>query len=789
MDKRSILFVICLTLGFFFIHQWFSFGDKPGKPLPEKKQISENIKKRTVAVSQLPIVELYKDPNGVDFAGYAVEYEGQYLCLSWTVNQPSFLYARAKVGGMKEVNLGITPTHINEPIVYSTLSHLSFNLPHLSEDRTFDLQLVCFSCDELHPVVIPAVFENGYLNLASENLKQDAIALYSFKGRYYPVAIYDARSGNIRFLQNYLKFRDIVHFDRSASTQAQKDQQFYLLENEYQQIVFSNYGGAITEINLSLHSKKHPKSVVNEIEFDRIIRQKSAENAYFPEYPYFTPDGQGEKQGVLGGYYPLLRRTIFDATGHPRAMIPPRFYAMNLIGDEDLVYKVIRFEKNLIEFEASLPHRRIIKTFSISDEAPYVFDVAIQIDGDTRNLWITSGIVEVELISGSANPNLKYRMTRSKKPVIESIKLPGSRPTELSSTYPDWISNSNGFLGIIMDPLTEIRRGFVAEKIPGTAIVTRLTLIDPQYDLHPADKYPGYEVRLPLAMTNQTQHFRVFAGPYEDNILKTVDTIYSDPLKNYNPEYIGAQSLQGWFSFISEPFAKFLFWLMQIFYKITHSWGFSIILLTIALRLMLYPLNAWSIKSSARMQEIAPFVKKIQAKYKKDPKKAQLEIMTLYREKGVNPLTGCLPMLIQMPFLIGMFYLLKSTFDLRGASFIPGWIDDLAAPDVLFSWGYPIFFIGTQFHLLPLILGAIMFIQQRMTMKLPKDPKEWTDQQRQQKAMGNIMSIVFLVLFYNFPSGLNIYFISSTALGILQQWFMNRKMKTEKAGSIVVLKK
>jgi YidC/Oxa1 family membrane protein insertase len=123
---------------------------------------------------------------------------------------------------------------------------------------------------------------------------------------------------------------------------------------------------------------------------------------------------------------------------------------------------------------------------------------------------------------------------------------------------------------------------------------------------------------------------------------------------------------------------------------------------------MLYPLNAWSIKSTSRMQQVAPQVAAIQEKYKKDPKRAQMEVIALYKEKGVNPLTGCFPILIQIPFLIGMFDLLKSTFELRGVSFIPGWIDNLTAPDILFSWSYPIFFIGNSFHLLPLLLAAVM---------------------------------------------------------------------------------
>jgi YidC/Oxa1 family membrane protein insertase len=128
-----------------------------------------------------------------------------------------------------------------------------------------------------------------------------------------------------------------------------------------------------------------------------------------------------------------------------------------------------------------------------------------------------------------------------------------------------------------------------------------------------------------------------------------------------------------------------------------------------------------------------------------------------------------------MPFLVGMFDLLKTTFELRGVSFIPGWIDNLTAPDVLFSWETPIFFFGTEFHLLPILLGLVMLIQQRISSPLPSDSSQLTDQQRQQRAMGSMMSIVFMFMFYNFPSGLNIYWLSSTLLGIAQQWWMQRQ--------------
>lgn len=567
-------------------------------------------------------------------------------------------------------------------------------------------------------------------------------------------------------------------------------EQFYVLENDYQQLVFSNIGGALAEINLPFQSEKNPKSVVREIGFDRAMEKQCSSDDYFPLHSYSVMNAQGNvekrEQGELGGYYPLLRRSLKGPGVHPLYHAPARYYALNILSQEgeteNLVYQVKRFEKDLIEFEAVQSHRRIVKTFSLpkdADSAPYCLNLSIRVEGDSRNLWITSGVPEVELISGSSSPSLQYRMQRGKKALVEEISLPKTT-TNISSVYPEWVSNSNGFLGLILTPLSEIGSGFAASYVSGHDDPTRLSLIDAHYDLYPAEKYPGYEIQLPLRSSKEPIEMRIFAGPFEDQILKRIDATYTDPKTGKSPDYISSQTFHGWFSFISEPFAKFLFVLMNFFYWVTHSWGISIILLTVALRIMLYPLNGWSIKSTTRMQQIAPEVAALQAKYKKDPKRAQMEVMNLYRERKVNPLTGCFPILIQMPFLIGMFDLLKSTFALRGASFIPGWIPNLTAPDVVFSWGYPLPFLGSSFHLLPILLGVVMYLQQKMSSTLPKDKSQLTDQQKQQKMMGNIMAIVFTVMFYSFPSGLNIYWLSSMLLGILQQWMTSRKMRANR---------
>lgn len=573
-----------------------------------------------------------------------------------------------------------------------------------------------------------------------------------------------------------------VAANSEESYSSKSDETFYVMENEYQQLVFSTRGGSLAEINLPFESKSNPLSIVKEIDIDREILADAPLNAQFPLRPYYTADGVYHTEGSKSGYYPLLRRPIVRADGTFKSQVSPEYYGLAVMGDQPqsarVSYKMTRFEPDLIQFRGSVNGQTVTKTYRFTSEkkGPYCIDLNVTVEGDGNPLWIASGVPDVELVSGSYTPLLRYQIARPGGPDVETIDLPKKEMVQVSNLNPNWISNNNGFLGLIMDPLNAVAEGYKVIKVDGATLPTRLTLIDPAHKLYSAESYPGYITLLPLR-NNSSIDFRIFAGPFDHTLLKQLDATFDLPLEHYNPEYVSAQSIQGWFSFISQPFAKFLFFLMQLFYSISGSWAVSIILLTIALRAMMYPLNSWSIKSSIKMQEISPKIKAVQERYKKDPKRAQMEVMNLYRESGINPLLGCLPVLLQMPFLIGMFYLLKSSFPLRGAVFIPGWIDDLAAPDVLFSWGQPLWFIGNEFHLLPILMGVTMFIQQRITSKLPKDASQLSDAQKQQKMTGNLMSVLFTVMFYNFPSGLNIYFMFSTILGVLQQMYMMKKMK------------
>ncbi len=197
-----------------------------------------------------------------------------------------------------------------------------------------------------------------------------------------------------------------------------------------------------------------------------------------------------------------------------------------------------------------------------------------------------------------------------------------------------------------------------------------------------------------------------------------------------------------------------------------HNYGVAIILLTILVRIVFWPITRKSTESMKRMQEIQPLVKAVQAKYKDNVQKQQQEIMALYKEHKVNPLGGCLPMLIQIPVFIALFVVLRSAIELRFAHFL--WIKDLSQPENLFPGILP---FGLSLNILPIFMAATMFWQQKLTPSASADPN-------QQKIM-MFMPIMMLVMFYNFASGLALYWTTQNILMIAQQLTMKKKSKVQ----------
>lgn len=250
-----------------------------------------------------------------------------------------------------------------------------------------------------------------------------------------------------------------------------------------------------------------------------------------------------------------------------------------------------------------------------------------------------------------------------------------------------------------------------------------------------------------------TNRFILYAGPKEYDRLKALR--------------VGLEHIIdfGFFSIIAVP----LFWTLKLFYKFLGNYGWAIVFLTLIVRIPFIPLINKSQKAMKKMQELQPRMAEIREKFKKDPQRLQQEMMILYKKYKVNPVSGCLPIILQIPIFFALYKILLIAIELRGAPFM-FWIKDLSAPDTLFghipSW-FPLiggFAVGP----LPILMGVTMVIQQKMT-PTSMDPT-------QNKIM-MLMPIVFTFIFLNFASGLVLYWLMNNIFSIVQQFYVNKKLK------------
>jgi YidC/Oxa1 family membrane protein insertase len=783
MDKRNLVFIFTMLIAFFLINQWY--GNKTQEQMLNQKQVEAAFKmekgeKPSIAVDaqDLPLLPYYTLDEKEAIIGYGLRFNQSFL----TFRSKDILKKISIKMGSKFEQMELLFQGDDGFCFYSSNPDVAMNTAFLPQFQEIPVALIPISKDEKS--FIKGTYQNQKITLKSA-VSNDSIVVVKFQQNYLPIGFYVAKSKRFHLLSEFDDLRDFLSFQSQIPRDVTALEQFYVLENDYQQIVFSNLGGAIAEINLPFANKENKASIVYPVQYDKIIQKQFPFEASFPLKASKGIDANGNVvnyKSKIGGYYPLLRRDLIEKDHD----LQSRFYALNLINNgkplSQKPYKVTRFEKDLIQFEFVDSQRKVIKTYRLPKDAatPYALLAEVSIDGDASGLYLTTGVPEVELIGDNFDPMLQYAMKKKDKLIVEKVKLPKAT-TVVADEPVSYVANSNGYFGLFLASLNAKAQGYASSFIPGNLAPTRLSVIDTKYDRFPKTKFPGYEMLLPLEQMNFSSNAQsnakkytlaFFAGPIENKVLAQVDQGFKEIIAD--PQFSEAQTYYGWFSFISEPFAKFLFLLMKIFYSFTHSWGLSIILLTLALRLMLYPINDWAAKSSAKMQEIAPKLKLMQEKYKKDPQRYQMEMLKFYRENKINPFSGFLPLFIQLPFMIGMFDLLKSVFQLRGASFIPGWINNLAAPDVVFSWQYPLPFFGNSFHLLPILVGLAMFFQSRLGMPKVK-PEEMTDQMRQQRTISTVFMIILPVMFYNFASGLNIYWLFSTLLAIAQQVYTKKR--------------
>ncbi|RUM47465.1 MAG: hypothetical protein DSY47_06895 [Hydrogenothermus sp.] len=206
----------------------------------------------------------------------------------------------------------------------------------------------------------------------------------------------------------------------------------------------------------------------------------------------------------------------------------------------------------------------------------------------------------------------------------------------------------------------------------------------------------------------------------------------------------------GFFGILGKP----LFLLLHLIYDFIPNWGIAIIILTIILRIVLFPLNHKSLKAMKKMADLAPEIQKLQKKYKDDPQRLQQEMMRLYAEHGANPMSGCLPILAQIPIFIALYNVLMVAVELKNVPFL--WVPDLSEHD--------------PFYILPILMGLSMIAQQWITPSSDKN----------QKFIMYAMAGIFTFLFMNFPAGLVLYWLTNNILGLIQSFFVNKTMNTEK---------
>lgn len=271
--------------------------------------------------------------------------------------------------------------------------------------------------------------------------------------------------------------------------------------------------------------------------------------------------------------------------------------------------------------------------------------------------------------------------------------------------------------------------------------------------------YESYSVALKMpfkAGSDEKKTITVFLGPMDHTVLKSYD--------------VGLENMLslGW-AFLVRPISEYVMLpLFGILHVVIPNWGLVIIVFSIMIKIVLHPLTKSSMKSMKKMQALQPLMEELKVKYKDDPQKMNSAVMNLYKEYGVNPAGGCLPMLLQMPILYALYMVFRSAIQLRQASFV-WWIKDLSIPDVIYTlpFNLPIFGIK-DISGLAVFMGVTMFVQQKMSVKDPR-----------QKMMIWMMPIMWVLLFMSFPSGLNLYYTTFNLLAIAQQMIINKQAGDE----------
>jgi YidC/Oxa1 family membrane protein insertase len=385
------------------------------------------------------------------------------------------------------------------------------------------------------------------------------------------------------------------------------------------------------------------------------------------------------------------------------------------------------------------PQLRLIKAFVFPVDS-YSFDMHTVVQNTaSASLDLGNGRSSYTV---NWSPGLESSETSSKYDQLMGVSLAGKsfeqkslkklREEKEFSEGLVWIGLKRKYFFLVLEPYT----GLMTASMETLDVKQETVHIG--LDMQPITLMPGDVA---------ANSMRLCAGPMLKDVLESLGPGF-EQIINF-----------GFFDLFGKMLLAGLLW----FNKYVQNYGIAIILLTIVVRVGMFPLNQKSYKSMREMQALQPLVSELREKHKKNPQEMNKRMMELYRTHKVNPMGGCLPIAFQMPIFIALFQALRNAVELRGAHFL--WIDDLSEPDRLFNLTVP---FNLPINLLPLLVIGAMVIQQKMT------PMAAGGQSEAQQKMMQYMPIIFGFLFYSMPSGLTVYFLVSTVLGLVQQYFVQK---------------
>jgi YidC/Oxa1 family membrane protein insertase len=446
------------------------------------------------------------------------------------------------------------------------------------------------------------------------------------------------------------------------------------------------------------------------------------------------------------------------------------------------LFHITRISDKVIEFyrDYAIPSSsssepvtfRLTKRYEFKDNE-YLFELSVTLDSNYKTPPLDMNDVaytlefgpqigpQFEKLSEQYDYRKCYTYINGK---LKQEKVNAKEPTIINSRI-SWAAIAGKYFTFISIPdATSYTYAFSSIPVPGIAETSRFYIMRPK-----------------LNASKVTDVYRFYLGPKTQNELSLYNESDKNAFKLRDLNLNTIASTGG----ILAPLEAVLKWLLMLFYKIIPNYGISIIFLTILVKALLFPLTKKGSESTLRMQELSPKIKEIQDKYKDNPSKMNMEMAALYKKEGYNPLSGCLPLLLQIPIFFAMYNLFNNHFDLRGALFIPGWIPDLSKPESVFSFAparIPIL-NWSDIRLLPFIYLA----SQLLYGKITQTPDQKSNSSMKFMMYG--MPIMFFFVLYNVPSGLLLYWIMSNILSLVQQLVINQYITKRKAENTIVMSK